>query len=148
MDIKIQEIKKEFKEYVLIFEHGSFYNVYYSDSYVLNELLGFKIKEVKSVKICGFPKTSINRVRSIIEKNNINYIIFDKNLCYRENNIHKNKKNKYMMHYERAIKKAMLEKRLEIIKESVIENFENDKYINLVKKCEDYILGLKNKSTI
>lgn len=60
----IEIMEKEFQNYIIMFEKGS---LYYEDSYVISYLLDYKIKQLGTDVSCGFPKNSLNKVRSILE---------------------------------------------------------------------------------
>ena len=58
----IRTIKRIHKEDVVLMKVGTFYNVYGKDAYIVSYLFGYKLKEVEEIKVCGFPKASINKV--------------------------------------------------------------------------------------
>lgn len=80
----IEIMEKEFPNYIIMFEKGSFCNVYYEDSYVISYLLDYKIKQLGTDVSCGFPKNSLNKVRSILENKKINYLVVDRTHSYEE----------------------------------------------------------------
>ena len=79
------------------FSFNSFKEVYCIISY----LLEYKIKETNTIITCGFPINSIKKVQSMLEKNNINYLILNKRCGYEiEEKIEFNNKNTYIKQYK------------------------------------------------
>lgn len=63
------------------------------------------------MKTCGFPKASLNKVMTKLEKNNINYIILNKcNKYSKEYEENFKSKNKYLQFYEKAKKYISVKK--------------------------------------
>ncbi len=64
------------KEYVEIKRQGIFYNVYGKDAYIITNFTDYKITNGRS----GFPLNSIDKVKEILNKNKVNYIIIDEDI--------------------------------------------------------------------
>ena len=64
----IRTIKEIHKEDIVLIKVGTFYNVYGKDAYIISYLFGYKLKEVEEIKMCGFPKASINKVTAKVQK--------------------------------------------------------------------------------
>ena len=58
---------------------GNFYDCINDDAIIINKLFSYKIKELSKYIRVGFPKSSLNRVRTILTKYEINYITVDNN---------------------------------------------------------------------
>ena len=71
--------KNDYKEYVLIIENGIFYNIFNEDTSIIYSLLNYKIKKGSNNYIIGFPQNNLNKVIDTLKKNNINYLVIDKN---------------------------------------------------------------------
>lgn len=67
----------KYKDYVILIKSGSFYETFNEGAYVLNNLLGYKIKELKCGKRVGFPLVSLNKVINVLCQKKINYIVFE-----------------------------------------------------------------------
>lgn len=139
MNTIIETIEKEFPDYVVMFERGQFCNVYYKDSYIVGFLMNYKVKEIGDGVTCGFPKSCINKVRSVLEEKEINYMLVDRKHCYDEDDKMEFKTNQYQELYDRAFKYVNVKKRLEDIQEYILNNIENEKVLKLIDKCEVYI---------
>ncbi len=73
-----KRIKEVHPNYILLFKSGEFYKAFGKDAYILSNLFGYKIKTVKdNVATCGFPLSSIYKVRARIEEKSINYMLID-----------------------------------------------------------------------
>ena len=87
----IRTIKEIHKEDVVLIKVGTFYNVYGKDAYIVSYLFGYKLKEVEGIKMCGFPKASINKVIAKLEDKKINYLIVDRRNQYDVDEVSDNK---------------------------------------------------------
>ena len=135
----IEIMEKEFPNYIIMFEKGSFCNVYYEDSYVISYLLDYKIKQLGTDVSCGFPKNSLNKVRSILENKKINYLVVDRSHSYEEDNKVDFKDNKYQEIYEKAKKYVTAKMRLENISRYILNNIEDEEVVKIIKKSEDLV---------
>ena len=79
----IKEIKEVHPEEVILVKMGNFFHVYGKDSYILSYLLGYKIKRIEG-NICtaGFPDKTEAKVKAMLEKNKINYLVVDRRNGY------------------------------------------------------------------
>ena len=119
------------KEYVEIKRQGIFYNVYGKDAYIITNFTDYKITNGRS----GFPLNSIDKVKEILNKNKVNYIIIDEDITEEKNFKTKNK-------YKQILKESL--KRYEDIrdKESLLKNINKlspDK-IKQISKYVNYII--------
>lgn len=55
-------------------KYGNFYRVFDDDCYVIGGLLGYKIYDNKT----GFPLSEYNKVKEILDYNNVSYIFYNK----------------------------------------------------------------------
>ncbi len=79
---KYLEIKKKYQEYIILLKSGRFYKSFDTDAVIINYLLNYNVIDNK----IGFPLESLFKVKNILKRNNINYIIFeDDDLAITEN---------------------------------------------------------------
>ena len=67
---KYLKFKEMYKDHVIIIKSGNFYYTFLDDTYILNYLFGYQIRENK----IGFPLTAKAKVKSVLNRNNINLI--------------------------------------------------------------------------
>lgn len=67
---KYLKFKEMYKDHVIIIKSGNFYYTFLDDTYVMNYLFGYQIRENK----IGFPLNAKAKVKSILNRNNINLI--------------------------------------------------------------------------
>ena len=72
VDIR-NELKLVNKDVVIFMKYGNFYRVFDEDCYIIGGLLGYKIYDNKT----GFPITEFNKVKEVLDKNNISYIFYN-----------------------------------------------------------------------
>lgn len=73
VDIR-NELKSNNKDVVIFMKYGNFYRVFDDDCYIISGLFGYKIYDNKT----GFPITEYNKVKEILDYNNISYIFYNK----------------------------------------------------------------------
>ena len=73
IDIR-NELKEEYKDVVIFMKYGNFYRVFDNDCYIIGGLLGYRISDNKT----GFPMSEYDKVKEVLDKNNISYIFYDK----------------------------------------------------------------------
>ena len=59
-----------YKDYVVIIKSGNFYYTFLEDTYILNYFFGYQIRENK----IGFPLNAKAKVKSVLNRNNVNLI--------------------------------------------------------------------------
>lgn len=120
----VKNIKELFPDYVLLVKIGSFYETYNNDSKIMFYLFDYKVKRLASGNdVAGFPLVSLNRVLSILEKRNINYLVVDKKHNYEEEcKMNYKKKNKYYEILKIASDKIDIISRIDRIKEYLFLN--------------------------
>lgn len=70
---KYNDLKRSYEDFVVLIKSGSFYLTFGDDSIILNYLFSYQIKNDK----LGFPISAVDKVKDGLDKNNINYIIFN-----------------------------------------------------------------------
>ena len=74
----VKYLKKEKSNVCIIIKSGIFYHSFDYDALILNHLFNFKIVNVNdNVKRIGFPISNIEKVKNILDDNNISYMIID-----------------------------------------------------------------------
>ena len=76
---KYIKLKEMYPKSVIIIKAGNFYDCINDDAIIINKLFDYKIKELNKYIRVGFPINSLNRVRTILTKYEINYITVDNN---------------------------------------------------------------------
>lgn len=76
---KYIKLKEKYPKSVIIIKSGNFYDCINDDAIIINKLFNYKITELSKYIRVGFPLTSLNRVRTILTKYEINYITVDNN---------------------------------------------------------------------
>ena len=76
---KYIKLKEMYPKSVIIIKAGNFYDCINDDAIIINKLFNYKIKELNKYIRVGFPINSLNRVRIILTKYEINYITVDNN---------------------------------------------------------------------
>ena len=82
--------KERFPKYVILIKVGVFYETYNEDCLVLNNLFGYKIKNIGDYYRTGFPINSYSKVIENLNKTKINYLIIGDEIVKRKFN-----KNQY-----------------------------------------------------
>jgi len=70
-----KELKIEYLKTVILIQYGNFYRVFSEDSYILYFLMKYRIYDDK----VGFPISEIEKVKSRLDKYQINYYFYGKN---------------------------------------------------------------------
>ncbi len=98
---KYIKLKEKYPKFVIIIKSGNFYDCINDDAIIINKLFNYKIKELSKYIRVGFPLTSLNRVRIILTKYEINYITVDNNDItyskFTKNNYSKYSSNDYFV---------------------------------------------------
>lgn len=67
------KLKEEYKDVVIFMKYGNFYRVFDDDCYIIGGVLGYKIYDNKT----GFPITEYDKVKEVLDRNNISYIFYN-----------------------------------------------------------------------
>ena len=82
--------KERFLKYVILIKVGVFYETYNEDCYILNNLFGYKIKNIGDYCRVDFPINSYSKVIEKLDKTKINYLVIGDEIVKRKFN-----KNQY-----------------------------------------------------
>ncbi len=67
---KYVKFKSKYQDYVILVKSGNFYYTFEEDAYILKYLFNYQIRENK----VGFPITAKAKVKSVLNRNNVNLI--------------------------------------------------------------------------
>lgn len=120
----VKSLKDLFQDYVLFVRVDAFYETYEEDAKIISYLMYYKRRMLSGGYItCGFPTSSINKVKYILENKSINYIIVDKAHNYEElekmNFKNKNKYNEILSNVNNELYKI---ERIDRIKEFLLKD--------------------------
>ena len=76
---KYIKLKEKYPKSLIMIKAGNFYDCINDDAIIINKLFNYKIKELSKYIRVGFPITSLNKVRGLLTKYEINYITVDNN---------------------------------------------------------------------
>lgn len=99
------EIKKQYKDSVIIIKYGNFYRVFDEDTYIIHYLKNYKIHD----NIVGFPINIINNIKKELDSISVSYIIYDKCMIH-YNNIHNQYEVVLKLSKEKYEKEILLDK--------------------------------------
>lgn len=99
------EIKKQYKDSVIIIKYGNFYRVFDEDTYIIHYLKNYKIHD----NIVGFPINIINNIKKELDSILVSYIIYDKYMI-NYNNIHNQYEVVLKLSKEKYEKEILLDK--------------------------------------
>lgn len=115
------------KNYVSLYKSGKFYNVFGDDGLIVHYLVGYKFVEYK--QSVGFPESAFGKVKSILDKENMSYKVYDKDMLLESK---KGIDKKYKVILKEALKNYELEQRLTRIRNK-INNFSTDELEKIIE---------------
>ncbi len=136
----IKVIKEIHPNDIIFLKVGQFYHCYSKDAVVISYLLDYSIKKLENNYDCGFPITAINKVKTIIEKQKINYLVVNKADNYEvyEQEDFKNENN-YIQIYNKAHKYINRKNRIIEIYNYLIENINSDNIKEKINEVEEIL---------
>lgn len=72
--------KMKYLKYIILIKSGNFYIALADDAKILNNVLGYQIKEFSNTVKVGFPIISLNKVIDKLDLLKINYMVIDNNV--------------------------------------------------------------------
>ena len=115
------------KNYVSLYKSGKFYNVFGDDGLIVHYLVGYKFVEYK--QSVGFPESAFRKVKSILDKENMSYKVYDKDMLLESK---KGIDKKYKVILKEALKNYKLEQRLIRIRNK-INDFSTDELEKIIE---------------
>ena len=136
----ITAMKKIHPADIIFIKIGNFFHVYGKDAYIISYFFEYKIKTVEKIPTCGFPINSINRIRSKLEENKINYLIVDRRNNYDVNETYDFKNlNNYEKYFEKARPVISTRNRIKNINQYLSDNENNKDTKKLLNDIERLI---------
>ena len=132
----VKNVKEIHNKYIVLVKIGNFYYCYGRDSYIISYLFKYKINILKDYTYsCSFPQNAINKVISVLENKQINYIILDRRNNYEiiEKSDNRNL-NRYDKIYEIGRRENVKRMRVEKIYSYLLENMDNKELIDNIEK--------------
>lgn len=132
----VKNVKEIHNKYVVLVKVGNFYYCYGKDSYIISYLFKYKINILKDYTYsCSFPQNASNKVISILENKQVNYIILDRRNNYEiiEKSDNRNL-NRYDKIYEIGRRENVKRMRVEKIYSYLLENIDNKELIDNIEK--------------
>lgn len=119
------------KNSIVLYKSGKFYNAYGDNGIILHKLLGYKFVNYKNS--AGFPESAINKVKAVLEKERISYVIYEKNTFICD---YKGVGKNYNRILKESLKNLEMEERLSRL-QSKLDNFTLDDLEKVVAGIED-----------
>ena len=114
-----------------LYKLGNFYNAYNDDGIILHFLFGYRYIDYK--KSTGFPQSALTKIKTKLEMEKINYVIYEKNNKVAEfKGINKN----YQSILKKALKKIDVEVKMERVKQ-IIDNLNEQQLDKLIEVIEN-----------
>ena len=132
----VKNVKEIHNKYIVLVKIGNFYYCYGKDSYIISYLFKYKINILKDYTYsCSFPQNAVNKVISVLENKQINYIILDRRNNYEiiEKSDNRNL-NRYDKIYEIGRRENVKKMRVEKIYSYLLENMDNKELIDNIEK--------------
>lgn len=119
------------KNCVILYKSGKFYNAFGDNGIIIHNLLGYKFVSYKNS--AGFPESAISKVKAVLEKEKLSYVIYEKNIFIEEyKGINKN----YNRILKESLKKIEMEERLNGL-QTKLDNFTLDDLEKVIEGVED-----------
>lgn len=139
MKNNVENIRKLHPSTVILMRVGRFYKCFDKDAYILSHLFDYKVLKDNYIH-CGFPTSSINKIRLGLENEKISYIEVDRRLEYEVLSKEDFKKeNRYNETYEIAKNEFVLKVKIAKINKYLIDNISNAEVMNKIKALERLI---------
>ena len=143
----VRTIKQIHPEDVVLIKIGVFYHAYGKDAYIISYLFGYKRNAFgENSSTCGFPKSALNYVKTVLEEKKINYITIDRAHQYEvEEKQNFKKENRYLEIYQKAQKNIGIQDRAMKIYHYMIENIEEETIKLKIKEVEEVLYNEKRE---
>ena len=99
-----RNIKQVHPDSVICYKVGTFYNSYGKDAYIISYIFNYQIRHIaENIAMVSFPKNSISKVTSRLDREKINYIVIDTRNNY---DIDKKEEFKNLNKYQETLQKS------------------------------------------
>lgn len=127
-------LKKEYEYYLILIKNGNFYISLNNDAIIMNSIFEYKIIDNNSYIKIGFPITSLTKITSKLDKLEINYLIFDKEILEKIKHSSNHYKN-----YTITNNYSVFLNRINKINQILKENITNLNIENILTKIESML---------
>ena len=77
---KYYKYRIKYKDCLLFFKYGNFYELFDKDAYIINNMFNYKISIISDNIKCGFPVNKLDNILIVLNDKHINYYIIDKDI--------------------------------------------------------------------
>lgn len=136
----IKVIKEIHPNDIVFLKVGQFYHCYGKNAVIVSYLFNYSIKKLDNNYDCGFPITAINKVKTRIEEQKINYLVVNKAdnyEVYEEENF--KSENNYMPIYNKAHKYINRKNRIVEIYNYLMDNINSEDIKDKINEVEDIL---------
>ena len=136
----IKVIKEIHPNDIIFLKVGQFYHCYGKDAVIISYLFDYSIKKLDNNYDCGFPVTAINKIRTRVEEQKINYLVVNKAdnyEVYEEENF--KSENSYMQIYNKAHKYINRKNRIVDIYNYLMDNINSEDIKDKINEVEDIL---------
>ena len=81
---KYYKYKMDYREYVLLFQYGNFYECFDIDAFIISKIFKYKLGKFKDSYKCGFPVSKLSNILDGLCDNSINFVVIDEDINKRE----------------------------------------------------------------
>lgn len=142
----VNRIKQVHPDYVALIKIGVFYHAYGKDAYIISYLFGYKRKPFGNSSTCGFPRSVLSYVQSVLENKLINYIVIDRAHQYEvDEKVDFKKSNNYIEMYNKAHRNLRIQERAMNIYNYITDNIEDKDIKSKLIKIEDMLYNEERK---
>lgn len=133
--------KLNYRDYILLFKYGNFYEIIDNDAFIVNKLFNYKLNRISknssSFKV-GFPLSAIGGFTDKLESENINYVIIENDEAVKSKQFDNNKYNDYTFD-EKSIKYNLI--KMDDIIKYFYDNLLDDTLTEKLQKVEEILNG-------
>ena len=135
-----QKLKQIHPESVMMYKVGSFYHCYGKDAYLISVMFDYLLKPTSNTVECGFSINAINKVKTKLEENKINYLLIDprNNYYVDEENDNRNL-NEYNNQFKKSYIQVKNKNQIKRITERLQLLTEDENFKNIIRKLEDVL---------
>lgn len=106
-----------------MFKVGSFYIIFDKDALIMNYMFKYKLVGIGNTYKCGFPISSIDKIKNILNLRSINYVVISDTLYISE--FENNNYSKYNFNIDKFDRINRIIKHLNDVSDDVLEKIEN-----------------------
>ena len=70
---KYYKYRIKYKDCLLFFKYGNFYELFDKDAYIINNMFNYKISIISDNIKCGFPVNKLDNILIVLNDKHINY---------------------------------------------------------------------------